>query len=328
MESPTVLTTIHTPPKVDDFTPLSEHQERTPTTFFGGKPVLHYHAASAKVLVPKSQRRSLPIFRTADATTSGDNDDEEIVQQIVDVFVNSSTLTLFSQDATIGIQIPYPQIGIHAIKTLTPTTTTPSTTTTTTTTTSSSTASGQATSAVYMQLDLQSGGGADDDDYDTVELTIIPPSPTTESTPALFAAISACAELHPDPADAQDGDDDDAADDRIVFESASGFDPASGIFQGANDGGLPPVMPGSSGWITADNVHEYFDEAGNWIDGDEYDAEEEGISGELGEGAGHVRGRDEVSAAEEQAVDGEQGPNGQSNGTGGDNPESKRQRTD
>lgn len=176
-----------------------------------------------------------------------------------------------------------------------------------------------------MQLDLQASGGADDDDFNTVELTIIPAAPTTESTPALFAAISACAELHPDPADADDDDDDE---DRIVFESAAGFEPGSGIFRGASDGGMPPAMPGSSGWITADNVNEFFDEDGNWIGGEEYDAEE-GISGELGEGAGRVRGRDEVSGAEQPAAaNGQEGRNGQQNGAEGEDSESKRQRTD
>lgn len=176
-----------------------------------------------------------------------------------------------------------------------------------------------------MQLDLQASGGADDDDFNTVELTIIPAAPTTKSTPALFAAISACAELHPDPADA---DDDDEDEDRIVFESAAGFEPGSGIFRGVSDGGLPPAMPGSSGWITADNVNEFFDEDGNWIGGEEYDAEE-GISGELGEGAGRVRGRDEVSGAEQPAAaNGQEGRNGQQNGAEGEDSESKRQRTD
>jgi nucleotide-sensitive chloride channel 1A len=48
-------------------------------------------------------------------------------------------------------------------------------------------------------------------------------------------------------------------------------------------------MPGSGGWITAENVHEYFDAEGNWM------GEEEGVSGELGEGAGavHARGEEE-----------------------------------
>lgn len=49
-------------------------------------------------------------------------------------------------------------------------------------------------------------------------------------------------------------------------------------------------MPGSSGWITAENVHEYFDEEGNWIGDDEGGG---GVSGELGDGAGTVHGRGE-----------------------------------
>jgi nucleotide-sensitive chloride channel 1A len=61
-------------------------------------------------------------------------------------------------------------------------------------------------------------------------------------------------------------------------------------------------MPGSSGWITAENVHEFFDEAGNWIGGEE---EEEGISGELGEGAGTVHAREE--GEEEEGVNGGEG---------------------
>lgn len=207
-----------------------------------------------------------------------------------------------------------------------------------------------------MQLDLQDGG-ADDETYDTVELTIIPPPPATTANattttttdddtttaPAaasrnapkseaalLFAAISACAELHPDPTDDDDDDDEYEPDDRIVFEAADGFAPAAGVFRGDPDGGLPPPMPGSSGWITADNVADYFDADGNWIGG---------VSGELGEGAGRVRGRDEVEAeggdggrGGAAAVDGAaaaaangQGVNGHA---GEDDPENKRQRTE
>jgi len=56
------------------------------------------------------------------------------------------------------------------------------------------------------------------------------------------------------------------------------------------DGSLPPPFPGSGGWITADNLHEYFDTDGNWIGGPDADVEP------LGEGAGRVRTRDEVDS--------------------------------
>jgi nucleotide-sensitive chloride channel 1A len=50
------------------------------------------------------------------------------------------------------------------------------------------------------------------------------------------------------------------------------------------DGSLPPPFPGSGGWITADNVNEYFDEDGNWIGG-----------GDVEPLAGRVRTHEEIS---------------------------------
>lgn len=70
---------------------------------------------------------------------------------------------------------------------------------------------------------------------------------------------------------------------------------------------LPPPMPGSGGWITAENVGELFDEEGNWRGGGEA----------LGEGAGSVRRREE----EDDGVDGDGDP-------GGEAEETKWRRTD
>ena len=54
-------------------------------------------------------------------------------------------------------------------------------------------------------------------------------------------------------------------------------------------------MPGSSGWITAENMHEFIDENGNWIEGD--NEGDDGQSDEpLGPGAGTVRARDDGGA--------------------------------
>lgn len=190
--------------------------------------------------------------------------------------------------------------------------------------------------SVFLQLELSPDGGADDDDFETVELTLIPPTSTsaTEATTEtkeeeaeptigkkqpdneatkLYKAISACSDLNPDPVEEGD-EDDEYDDDRIVFEgdAIEGF---QGVFAGSSSGGLPPPMPGSGGWITAENVHEYFDEDGNWIGGDEQvedeiEGEQEGgVSGELGEGAGTVRRREDVedSAGGEGGEKDEQG---------------------
>ncbi|SPO00741.1 uncharacterized protein DNG_03489 [Cephalotrichum gorgonifer] len=273
-------TTIRSPPSEADFTPLAEYESQTPDTFFDGNPVLHFKAAGAKCWISKSQLGSLPVF-PADATSTPSGPEapsagssEELIEQKLDVWVNSANLTLFNHEAQVGVTISYPTISIHALKTI-----------------------GEGPSQVqgiWMQMEL---GDADDDGSETTELTLIPAAPADEEDSAsvtkhLFEAISACSNLHPDPVDEEDDDDDD---DRIVFEGNPEFEALegfSGVMRGAGDGGLPPPMPGSSGWITAENVHEYFDEEGNWIGNAEGEGEGEGE--ELGDGAGRVRNREET----------------------------------
>ncbi len=75
--------------------------------------------------------------------------------------------------------------------------------------------------------------------------------------------------------------------------------------------GLPPPTPGSGGWITAENVGEFFDDEGN---------PREGAFPRLGPGAGVVRGREDG---------GEEGGDGDAGGGGdaGVGEESKWRRT-
>jgi nucleotide-sensitive chloride channel 1A len=173
-----------------------------------------------------------------------------------------------------------------------------------------------------MQLANPASGDDDNDDMmdlDSISLTVVPPASSTATTAttqpiestedvstavddaddddkpttptqALFVALSACSNLHPDPASHDEGEDgDDEATARL--QTSSLFQ--AGLIQlGNNVGGLPPPVDGSSGWITAENVHEYFDEEGNWRGG------EEGAGGgereaSLGPGAGMVRERAE-----------------------------------
>ena len=181
-----------------------------------------------------------------------------------------------------------------------------------------------------MQLDT-SDGFNDHDPADTVALTIIPsqsplltsdgpdsatPSLAADHEPAtidipqpdgiespvqtLFAALSACANLHPDPASPGSADAMDEGQDPSSYLYQSG-DVAGGAMTG-----LPPPMPGSGGWITAENMEDYFDEEGNWR------------RGELGAGAGVVRARQEHEEA-----GGDVG-----SGDGEDEDEAKRRRTE
>ena len=165
-----------------------------------------------------------------------------------------------------------------------------------------------------MQISTSADADDDDDDDDppTISMTLLPsltvppgipeparspaPAELTPDTPArgapetpiqsLFAAISACANLHPDPVSADD-DGEMMGGPPIMFEGGVGY-------QSSNSGGagLPPPVPGSGGWITAENVGEFFDEEGNWR------------GGGLGAGAGSVRER-EREEEEEGEEDGE-----------------------
>lgn len=196
--------------------------------------------------------------------------------------------TIFSEKAESGVSIPYPSISIHALKQV-------------------GAQDGHGTPAIWMQLEF-SDGGADDDDFNTVELTIVPASSADGSSGGtaqqLYDAIANCSNLHPDPINGDEEEEDDY--DRIVFEgnteqeAVEGF---TGVLRGTADGGLPPPMPGSGGWITAENVHDYFDEDGNWIGGNQ-EGEEDGGE-ELGEGAGRTRPREELEADEVNGDDAE-----------------------
>lgn len=141
-----------------------------------------------------------------------------------------------------------------------------------------------------MQLDL-SPPSAEDEFMDPVELILLPPTTTTTPTPseepikALFSAVSACSNLHPDEADS-DEEMDDGFSDRIMFEGNVGYEGISGlpgVERGVSDGGLPPPFPGSGGWITAENVGDFFTAEGEWIGGEE--ETEEDKDGKRGNGS-------------------------------------------
>lgn len=179
-----------------------------------------------------------------------------------------------------------------------------------------------------MQLATQTQEAADGADEDEEEecasLTIIPQlqtqaqaqtqtqsttTTTEEQTPteSLFAALSACSNLHPDlAANEEEGNDNAGAQQQQALDSSVLFQNGL-IFPGNNAGGLPPAMPGSGGWITADNVDEYFDGEGNWKGGEaegngEMEVKENADGNEqdpLGPGAGSVRTRDQGEGEDE-----------------------------
>ncbi|KAI1305717.1 regulator of volume decrease after cellular swelling-domain-containing protein [Xylaria venustula] len=292
------------PSAENDFLPLSEYQAQTPETFFEGKPILYFHDESIKAWVSNDKYEELFFFpeKIVDDTNSLkptppesrglDSEDKHTCEEKkVEVFVSSKKLILFSHNSGKGIEIPYPAVTLHAVKNFKlPSESEPD--------------SSAKFSGVYMQLEFSDSGPDDDESFEPIELTLIPCKPgsndeasaidplNAERTDALFNQISACSNLNPDPRNEEEDDDEDEFNaDHIIFEGnvnhGTAIEGLPGVLQGNSSGGLPPPMPGSSGWITADNVNEYFDEEGNWIGG-------EGVSGELGDGAGRVRGRDEI----------------------------------
>lgn len=88
--------TIRSPPALVDFESMEEHQEKTPDSFFGGKPVLYYHAIGAKAWLPRAQLGRLPFFPQDTATTPSAPEGallrervDEKIEQKVDVYVTS-----------------------------------------------------------------------------------------------------------------------------------------------------------------------------------------------------------------------------------------------
>jgi nucleotide-sensitive chloride channel 1A len=127
--------------------------------------------------------------------------------------------------------------------------------------------------ALFMNISLNDASAVnDDDDIEILELSVLPPSytsnPDTTCIKDIFAAMNTCADLHPDPDDSDADEEDDSA-------------------------------PGATGWITTDNMDEYLDEDGNFLG--------QVIGGELGPGAGTVRERDDD---EEERPNGVNGTNG------------------
>lgn len=231
-----------------------------------------------------------------------------------------SKFVLYRTAASSGVAIPYPLISLHAIQRLR---------------LPDSPEGSAQVQGLYMQIanpnPPDNTGAEEDEEEDSINLTIVPAAPASEdtetatatttstedaetkqeetTTQSLFAAVSACSNLHPDPvANGEDGDDDDEYDGNEQPGVGSLLQSGSVVMSGAADGGLPPPMDGSSGWITADNLHEYFDEEGNWIG----EGEPPSLPG-LGPGAGNVHERDD-------------GPT--QNGEGGEEDETKWRRLD
>ncbi|KAB8233180.1 Voldacs domain-containing protein [Aspergillus alliaceus] len=270
---------LQTPPETSSFVLLADHQSRTPTSFHSGPAVLHYHSKHCKLSILEHELLATPVLNSLHSaettqapngtTTETEPEAKEIVLDDLDIWVTSDKFLLYNPTLSKGLSIPYPSISLHAIQRLR----LPSSPT--------------EIQGLYMQIATPAapGAGPQEDDFEEcITMTVIPapgePDQVAEDkdetpTQALYNAVSACSNLHPDPMSENEDE-----------EGGSSLLQSGLVEAGSGDGGLPPPVDGSSGWITADNMHEFFDEEGNWIGG----GEEPTLS--LGPGAGTVRGRE------------------------------------
>ncbi|KAI9374509.1 hypothetical protein BJX61DRAFT_295538 [Aspergillus egyptiacus] len=295
-------------PETSSFIPLSVHQSRTPDSFHSGPAILHYHAANCKLVALERDISSTPVLNALRAAAVNghdssrangtDSDDEkEVLIEGLDVWVTSDKFLLYNRALSSGFSLPYPSLSLHAIQRLK----LPA---------AQSETEPAEVQGLYMHITKPAAASypQESDEEESITMTLVPPAATTSATETgpqaeaetdaetetetqkFYAAVSACSNLHPDPVE----DDDEGA--GAAF--ASGL-----VFPGSAEGGLPPPVDGSSGWITADNMHEFFDEEGNWIGG----GEEPSMPG-LGPGAGTVRGREEGndSADIDESADGDE----------------------
>ena len=196
------LETVSTEPKVSDFQDLASYQSTTPPSFFAGPPVLPHHSHSASLTYTTSELATDPALSTL-AEANPSSEAQTTIQ--VSAYVLSTALLIWHPSTSKGLRIPYRAISLHA----------------------------RSGSGVYLQLCLDDVRRVPDEELRTFEATLTPAD--AGEAEALFEALSACAELWPDPPE------DDA--------------------EAGLEGG---------GWITAENAGDFLNGAdeGDAVDGE------------------------------------------------------------
>ncbi|KAI5780768.1 regulator of volume decrease after cellular swelling-domain-containing protein [Geopyxis carbonaria] len=216
------ISVIHIAPQKSSYTELSLYESSTPESF--NMPVLHFSSPGCTIEISKAHATSLPPFsRLSNNVESPDN----LIFDSVELWVTTQKLIFFDPASSVGSEIPFTSLSLHAIK------------------------KQRGLTGIYMMIALSPESAAvtnsdQCDDDEIVELTVIP-SPeaefSTQETIALsaFKALSQCASLHPDPM--SDGDS-DALDGKISIDSDEQLSRLEGF-------------PGQGGWITAENVDQF-----------------------------------------------------------------------
>ena len=87
------LETTENLPKLEEFALLSDHQQQTPSSFFGGKPVLHLRCPAAKVKISREDLAGQPAISQLRGEAYNDHAaaglDEQVTIDNLDVWVTS-----------------------------------------------------------------------------------------------------------------------------------------------------------------------------------------------------------------------------------------------
>lgn len=79
-------------PALEDFTLLSEHQQQTPGSFFGGKPVLHLRCPLATIKISREDLELQPVLanlRYEQASGGNVAGEEQVSIEDIDVWVST-----------------------------------------------------------------------------------------------------------------------------------------------------------------------------------------------------------------------------------------------
>lgn len=272
-------------PDVRDFVDIVVHRSQTPQSFYSEKPILYHQSFSASLSIPAAELNSAPLLASfanssllnGSHTAGDDSTISALVDQQQDVTISNVAIWVTSEDLKLyipshhaGVAIQYPAISVIAAQHSPP--------------------------SVYLQILKALGSYDDHDPESTLSVTLIPAAPTNIEAPSsplsdalpsptqlLYTALTECSNLHPDP----DESNSENEGPNIMYEGGDQL-LSSGI-------ALPPPIPGGGGWITADNVNDFFDEDGNFRPRADANGET------LGPGAGAVRAREEDEEGDEGA---------------------------
>ncbi|KAG9244104.1 hypothetical protein BJ878DRAFT_85264 [Calycina marina] len=237
-----VAETIFKAPMPEDFQSKEEYDAQTPASFHDGKPVLHCHVKNATITMTK---HLFPAPAFLNVSCASNPEDETRIKETVDIYVSNKSYIIFNHAIKTGLSIPYPDVPIAGIQKL--------------------------DEKHSMMFCLDCSGTEDSYREEPPSIALYVHAEPSEDIDKLYKAFQVCSDLNPDPPSQGDEDMEDGFGDRIAFEGNVGYTGISGLpgaIQGAKDGqDMPPVFPGSSGWITADNVDQFFDEDGMWLAG-------------------------------------------------------------